>query len=76
MARFTSMPLPEQLMASPQCSRMKPITTEQAGILTKYRINHDEINRHNRAVWQRLWNTQQSLVAELKEALGDPDAPT
>ena len=45
------------------------MTTEQAAILAKYRINHDEFNRYNRAAWQRLWNTQQSLVAQLKKEL-------
>lgn len=34
---------------------MKPMTTEQAGYLAKYRINLDERNRKARKDWEMNW---------------------
>lgn len=52
MARFTSMSLLKPPMASPQCSDMLPMTTEEEWMCAQYRNDCVEKNRRNRYAWE------------------------
>jgi len=45
------MPLIKRPMASPACSKMKPMTIKQEAIFTMYKIDHDETNRQSLDDW-------------------------
>jgi len=56
------------------------MTVEQEAIYTRYKIDHDEINKHNLKAWQKLYAIQQLAISMLKDHFTKgrykPDADT
>jgi len=46
---------------------MKPMTVEQERAMTKYKINHDELNEHNLKIWRQLYTDTQFAISMLRD---------